>query len=174
MKELMEWYSQISNFKRLKISDAKEIYLKAINESDETLKKEYWDRLITGTLYVVYNYVNKQNFELFQSSSYDMNDVINLLDFFEIFFHHLYWLFLKYLLNQSTYQGRSKTEIFNLDVYKKTFAILNKVFENNLNVSAQKFFDYYVFTCEKFTSFRNYHINMAAYYVFVRNILAAK
>ena len=53
MNELNEWASQISNFEKLRLADAKRLYLKAINESDETLKKEYFDRLINGTLYLI-------------------------------------------------------------------------------------------------------------------------
>ena len=40
MKELNEWYSQISNFERLKLDEAKELYTKAINEKDNGTKKE--------------------------------------------------------------------------------------------------------------------------------------
>ena len=116
MNELNEWASQISNFEKLRLADAKRLYLKAINESDETLKKEYFDRLINGTLYVVYNYIKKQNFELFQSSAYDMNDVIN--SFNELWINIIY-----------------SGEIINVDRYSLLFTttITNKLYESLCN-----------------------------------------
>ena len=77
MKELREWYEQISSFERLRITDAQKLYKKAINTKDERHKKTYMDRLILGTLYVVYEYIKRSGLELFVSSSYDMNDIIN-------------------------------------------------------------------------------------------------
>lgn len=88
MKELENWYSQISNFERLRLEEAKELYTKAINEKDNGTKKEYMERVITGTLYVVYNFIKKQGFDQFKSSSYDMNDIIN--SFNEVWINMVY------------------------------------------------------------------------------------
>lgn len=88
MKELENWYDQISNFERLKLYEAKELYIKAINEEDSDIKKEYMERLITGTLYVVYNFIKKQEFDQFISSSYDMNDIINTFN--EVWINMIY------------------------------------------------------------------------------------
>ena len=77
MEELKQWYDQISSFERLKIVDAQELYRKAINTPDEKQKKLYMDRLVLGTLYVVYEYIKRSNLELLTSTSYDMNDIIS-------------------------------------------------------------------------------------------------
>ena len=60
---------------KLKIDEAKELYKKAINSSDEKLKKLYFDKLILGTMYVVYNYIERNGLEIFQSSQYDIDDI---------------------------------------------------------------------------------------------------
>ncbi len=88
MEELIQWYDQISSFERLKISDAQELYKKAINTSNEAQKKLYMDRLILGTLYIVYKYIKRNGLELFISSSYDMNDIIS--SFNEVWIKKLY------------------------------------------------------------------------------------
>lgn len=77
MEELMQWYNQISSLPKLKITVAQELYKKAINTQDETLKKKIMDELILGTLYVVYEHIKRNELELFVSSSYDMNDIIS-------------------------------------------------------------------------------------------------
>ena len=77
MKELTQWYNQISSFPKLKLAEAQELYQKAINTEDENLKKVYMDKLILGTLYVVCEYIKRNGLELFVSSSYDMNDIIS-------------------------------------------------------------------------------------------------
>ena len=74
---LKEWFEQIKHFEKLKFNEAQELYKKAIATTDETLRKEYIDRIICGTLYVVYNYINKNTLAILCSSSYDMWDIIN-------------------------------------------------------------------------------------------------
>lgn len=71
------WYDQISSFKKLKINEAQELYKKAISTENESLRKEYMDGLVLGTLYVVYDYVKRNELMLFVSPSYDINDIIN-------------------------------------------------------------------------------------------------
>ena len=46
------------------------------------------DRLILGTLYIVYEYIKRSGLILFVSSSYDMNDIIN--SFNEVWIKKLY------------------------------------------------------------------------------------
>lgn len=112
MKELENWYDQISNFERLKLEKAKELYIKAINEKDELIKKEYMERLITGTLYVVYNFIKKQGFNILKSSSYDMNDIINTFN--EVWINMIY-----------------NGELLNVDRYSLLFSTttINKVYD---------------------------------------------
>ena len=88
MEELMQWYNQISSLPKLKITVAQDLYKKAISTQDETLKKEYMDELILGTLYVVYEYIKRNGLELLVSSSYDMNDIIS--SFNEVWIRKLY------------------------------------------------------------------------------------
>lgn len=74
---LEDWKHQISSFKKLNINEAKELYQKAISTNDNNLRKRYIDTIILGTLYVVYNYIERNNLELFCSSTFDMNDIIS-------------------------------------------------------------------------------------------------
>ncbi len=77
MNELNQWYNQISSFPKLNISSAQNLYNKAINTQDKKLKNQYLNDLIYGTLYVVYEYIKRNELDIFISSSYDMNDIIN-------------------------------------------------------------------------------------------------
>lgn len=88
MEVLEKWYNQISSFDKLKITEAQELYKKVINTSNEILKKSYMDKLVLGTLYVVYEYIKRNDLELFVSSSYDMNDIIS--SFNEIWIRKIY------------------------------------------------------------------------------------
>ncbi|MEG1008763.1 MAG: sigma factor-like helix-turn-helix DNA-binding protein [Clostridia bacterium] len=77
MEELEKWKDQISNFEKLNIVEAKELYKKVVSTDDVKLKKLLMDKLILGTLYVVSNYIERNNLKLFCSSSLDMNDIIS-------------------------------------------------------------------------------------------------
>ena len=126
MKELENWYNEISNFERLRLEEAKELYIKAINEKDSDTKKEYMERLITGTLYVVYNFIKKQGFDQFKSSSYDMNDIIN--SFNEVWINMIY-----------------NGELLKVDRYSLLFSstTINKVYDilhNNQTTLNERFY----------------------------------
>lgn len=75
MERIKSLKEQIESLDKLKIDEAKELYKKAINSSDEKLKKLYFDKLILGTMYVVYNYIERNGLEIFQSSQYDIDDI---------------------------------------------------------------------------------------------------
>ena len=75
METIKSLKEQIESLDKLKIDEAKELYKKAINSSDEKLKKLYFDKLILGTMYVVYNYIERNGLEIFQSSQYDIDDI---------------------------------------------------------------------------------------------------
>ena len=77
MEELIQWYNQISCLPKLNITSAQELYKKAITTNDESLKKQYMNELILGTLYVVYEYIKRNDLEILISTSYDMNDIIS-------------------------------------------------------------------------------------------------
>lgn len=75
MERIKSLKEQIESLDKLKIDEAKELYKKSINSSDEKLKKLYFDKLILGTMYVVYNYIERNGLEIFQSSQYDIDDI---------------------------------------------------------------------------------------------------
>ena len=75
MERIKSLKEQIESLDKLKIDEAKELYKKSINSSDEKLKKLYFDKLILGTMYVVYNYIERNSLEIFQSSQYDIDDI---------------------------------------------------------------------------------------------------
>lgn len=113
MEELMQWYDQISSLPKLKITIAQELYRKAINTQDETLKRKYMDELILGTLYAVYGYIKRNRLELLVSSSYDMSDIISSFNS----------AWIKKLYNR---------ELLNVDMYSLLFtsSYFNEVYNN--------------------------------------------
>ena len=80
MEVLEQWYSQISSFEKLKITEAQELYKKAINTQNISLKETYINELILGTLYVVPNYIARNNLSTLSSRIYDINDIINTIN----------------------------------------------------------------------------------------------
>ena len=113
MGVLEQWHSQISSFEKLKITEAQELYKKAINTQNISLKETYINELILGTLYVVYEFIKRNKLELFISSTYDMNDIIS--SFNEI------WI-------KKIYNG----ELLNVDKYSLLFtsSYFNEVYNN--------------------------------------------
>ena len=113
MGVLEQWHSQISSFEKLKITEAQELYKKAINTQNISLKETYINELILGTLYVVYEFIKRNKLELFISSAYDMNDIIS--SFNEI------WI-------KKIYNG----ELLNVDKYSLLFtsSYFNEVYNN--------------------------------------------
>lgn len=85
LKELKE---QISGFEKLKIIKAQELYKKAISTSDTKLKKLYMDKLVLGTLYVIYDYIERNQINLFSSAVYGVEDIIS--SFIETWIEKMY------------------------------------------------------------------------------------
>lgn len=85
---LNEWLKQISQYDKLKLSEAQELCRKVFETSDESIKKLYMDKVILGTLYVVYNYITRNNLSIFSSRAYDTNDIIS--SFVEIWIKKIY------------------------------------------------------------------------------------
>lgn len=85
LKELKE---QISGFEKLKIIKAKELYKKAVSTSDTKLKKLYMDKLVLGTLYVIYDYIERNQINLFSSAVYGVEDIIS--SFIETWIEKMY------------------------------------------------------------------------------------
>lgn len=79
MYKLERWYKGIvAPYERLKLSEAQELIKKANLTEDEKLKKEYIDKVVLGTLYVIYEFIKNNEFSFLHSSSYDMDDIINV------------------------------------------------------------------------------------------------
>lgn len=74
---LNEWLIQISQYDKLKFNEAQELYKKALISRNDELRKMYMDKVILGTLYVLYNYISRNELLIFSSSFYDMNDIIS-------------------------------------------------------------------------------------------------
>lgn len=110
---LNEWQKQISGYDKLKLSEAQELCRKAFETSDETIKKLYMDKVILGTLYVVYNYITRNNLSIFSSRAYDTNDIIS--SFVER------WI-------KKIYDG----ELLSIDKYSNIFTrtYFNEVYQN--------------------------------------------
>ena len=85
LKELKE---QISGFEKLKIIKAKVLYKKAVSTSDTKLKKLYMDKLVLGTLYVIYDYIERNQINLFSSAVYGVEDIIS--SFIETWIEKMY------------------------------------------------------------------------------------
>lgn len=74
---LKEWQKQISQYDKLKLSEAKELCKKALETSDETKKTLYMNKAVLGTLYVVPKYIARNNLSTLTSRTYDINDILN-------------------------------------------------------------------------------------------------
>lgn len=75
---LEEWKESISKLEKIRIDEAKAIYIDILNEEDLEVKKDKISKLIEGTLYVVANYISNNDLCYLNSSSYDMNDIISV------------------------------------------------------------------------------------------------
>ena len=74
---LKEWKKEIKEYEKLTLQQAQELY-KRINECDnKIIKKQLRDKLIMGTLYVVYRFIETNGYIYMNDTSYDMNDIIN-------------------------------------------------------------------------------------------------
>ena len=78
IEKLEEWYKCISNFEKLKFSDARQLFIEIQNEIDDREKTDKRNKLIEGTLYVVYKFINSNNLCSLNSATYDMDDVISV------------------------------------------------------------------------------------------------
>lgn len=88
ISKLDKWYQEISSIEKLKIDEAKELYKKAKISSDVNTKKIFMDKIILGTLYVVCDYIKRNDIEMFYSSSFDMDDIIS--SFNEVWINKIY------------------------------------------------------------------------------------
>lgn len=85
---LDKWAKEIENYKQLTLSEAKELYIKAMATEDSELKNSYMNELILGTLYVIHNYIERNNLIELCNTQFDMNDLIS--SFSEVWIKVLY------------------------------------------------------------------------------------
>lgn len=112
ISKLDKWYQEISSIEKLKIDEAKELYKKAKISSDVNTKKIFMDKIILGTLYVVCDYIKRNDIEMFYSSSFDMDDIIS--SFNEVWINKIY---TGDLLRVDSFSNIFTTSFFS-EVYK--------------------------------------------------------
>lgn len=139
---LNEWLKQISGYDKLKLSEAQKLCRKAFETSDETIQKLYMEKVILGTLYVVYNYITRNNLSIFSSRAYDTNDIIS--SFVEIWIKKIYD---GELLNIDKYSNIFTRTYFN-EVYQNLVGkdfIINETFDMPTELFAELFYTFIQF-----------------------------
>lgn len=119
IEKLNKWYEQIKDYEHLKIKEAKELYKLYL----ETKDINYLNRIIEGTLYITYNYIERNNLIYIISPMYDIDDMIS--SFLELWLENI-----NMLLEVNSY-----SEIINTTFIKK----LN----DKLGVPYIEVFEYY-------------------------------
>ncbi len=136
---LNEWLIQISQYDKLKFNEAQELYKKALISRNDELRKMYMDKVILGTLYVLYNYISRNELLIFSSSSYDMNDIIS--SFVEVWIEKIYD---GELLNADSYSSIINRKFCN-EVYQKlvdTKLIVNETFGISTDLFASLLYNF--------------------------------
>lgn len=157
-KILDEWNECISTYPKLNFKDAQKLYIELTNYNDINLKNKLNDNLITGTLYVVLEFIKKNGLIYLNSSSYDMEDVISICN--EIWLNKIN---SGVLLNVNSFR-----EIFDADFFNNLTIGLNidknAIVENtifNIKLFWNLLFDY--------IKFKNNNLN-CNYYSFIESI----
>ncbi len=76
-KILEEWNEQFSNIDKLKIAEVKDLYKKIDETDNPELKKNYYDKIILGTQYVVYDYLKSTGLYLLSGVEISAEDIIS-------------------------------------------------------------------------------------------------
>lgn len=77
-KEILnKWKQEIKDYEKLTLQQSQEIYINIIKCDNEKTKKQLRDKLITGTLYVIHNFIENNGYTYMNGISYDMDDIIN-------------------------------------------------------------------------------------------------
>lgn len=75
--KLKKWYEEIKNYERLTLKEAKTLNRLMLTLSQEELEK-YRNKLILGTIYLVYNFVCNSGLTAIKSSYFDIDDIMNI------------------------------------------------------------------------------------------------
>lgn len=124
MDKLDDWIKGLSSIKKIEFNEAQELYKIFLNTKNIEERKEILNKIIVGTLYVVCDYIRNNCFDLFVSSSFDMDDVIS--SFNEIWVKKIYE---GKLLNVKTYSELIDQKFLD-DVYDSLGG--DKVFITNI------------------------------------------
>ena len=137
---LDKYKEQISDYKKLKLDEAKKLYIKYIDCSDLKLKKLYMNKLILGTLHVVYNFIESSKIYLFISPAISVEDIIN--SFVEVWINKI-----------------KDGELLNIDYYSLIFvpAFFNDVCDK-LNCQFINTIELYGLTIEELSDLFYYYI----------------
>ena len=77
MEKLQFWQNQINSLEKMRFCEAKKLYEKAIETDNLELRENYINRVIMGTLYVCYDYVVDNGFDIISSGAFDIDDIMN-------------------------------------------------------------------------------------------------
>ena len=77
MRKMDTYFEQLKNVKKIFLEDAKDLYLKASSEVDESKKKALFTELILRTLREVYEYIDRNDLYMFETFLYGLEDIIS-------------------------------------------------------------------------------------------------
>lgn len=155
---LNEWNKSISDYPKINFNDAQKLYVELVNCNDMNSKNKLKDNLITGTLYIVLEFIKKNGLIYLNSSSYDMSDIISICN----------EIWLKKINSGVLLNVKNFGEIFDADFYNMLRVGLNidknEIIENsifNIKLFMNLLFDY--------IKFKNNNID-CNYYSFIESI----
>ena len=76
--KLEMWKEQISSYEKISIGQAKKLYAEYIKENDNTKKNEIRNKIICGMMGSIPQIISNRFLDSLTSSSYDVDDIINL------------------------------------------------------------------------------------------------
>lgn len=124
----------VDSLEKLTFEQARELYILYVNEVDIEKKKELRTKIIQGTLYIIFDFIQNNQFDLLHSGSYDMDDIMNTA--FEI------WI--RKIDEGKLLEVEFPSQIFNFTFYFEMGKILvNDDYEVNfhLNVNSETFIE---------------------------------
>ena len=74
--KLKRWYEELNDYEKLSIKEAKELN-KLMLESSGDIKKIYRNRLILGTIYLIYNFICNSGLTAIKYLYFDIDDIMN-------------------------------------------------------------------------------------------------
>ena len=78
-EEIKSFDEQIESLDKLSFSEAKRLYEIANNSDFDSIREAYIKWIVSGTLYVVDDFIKKNQLELLENSKYDIDDIRSAL-----------------------------------------------------------------------------------------------